>query len=113
MHVLEFGGEAVFKNRRRFQRRLRGGGEIRVDGNEGGTTKPTVDRHGRRRLVTYIKLRTQAQVDRANEINAALYGPKEERKPIGKRPFMGPALSKEIQAGTIPRMWLNSVRVTG
>ena len=77
------------KNQRRRQRRVGGAGEIRIGGFRGKATKKT--KGGQ--WVTYTKLVTQAQADRANRLNEELYGPETiGGRRIEPRPYMGPAL---------------------
>jgi hypothetical protein len=103
--TLEFGGTtAVKKNPRRRQRRVGGGGEIRIDGPLSRTTQRNKDG----KWVTYTKLATQAQADRANRLNEELYGPEYiGGKPIEPRPYMGPALRAEMP--NLPSLWANSI----
>jgi len=104
----EFGGRIVLRNRRRRVRKVGSGGEIRVGGRACRTTKPVQDRHGNTVQVTYARLRSGAQVARANELNEALYGPASYIATYPPRPFMGPALAA-VEPG-LARMWLTSVR---
>jgi hypothetical protein len=107
--VLEHGGMAKVRNVRRRKRLLGGSGEIRVnDGRSAKSTKQVACRNGTAE-VTYAKLFTAAQVDRANLLNAELYGP--EFIPgvrIEPRPYMGPAFAKE--APKLPQMWRDSIK---
>lgn len=104
--TLEYGGPSVVrKNPRRRQRKVGDGGEIRLDGPRSKTTKRTPDG----KWVTYTKLTTQAQADRANQLNEELYGPEYiGGKPIEARPYMGPALRAEMP--NLPTMWANSIQ---
>jgi hypothetical protein len=106
--TLEFGGPSVVrKNPRRRQRRPGGAGEIRIGGPLSKTTKRATDG----KWVTYAKLTTQAQADRANRLNEELYGPDYiGGKPIAARPYMGPALRAETP--NLPAIWANSINVT-
>jgi hypothetical protein len=103
--TLEYGGPAVSKkNPRRRQRRVGGAGEIRVGGFRGKTAKKT--KGGQ--WVTYTRLVTQAQADRANRLNEELYGPETIGSGrIEPRPYMGPALRAELPS--LPALWANSV----
>ena len=103
--TLEYGGPTVVKrNPRRKQRRVGDGGEIRIGGYRGATTKRTPDG----KWVTYTKLATGAQADRANRLNEELYGPEYiGGKRIEARPYMGPALRAEMPH--LPAIWANSV----
>jgi hypothetical protein len=104
--TLEFGGTVPQRrNPRRRVRALGGSGEIRLDGPPSRTTKRNRDGN----IVTYAKLETMGQVQRANELNALLYGP--EFIPeiqIEARPYMGPALEKEMP--NLPALWAGSVK---
>lgn len=114
-NTLEFGGDTVIDNS--VQRKVGDGGEIRVlsgsaasvrrdssgkflrSSQRGKEVKPGV-------RVVFAKIRTQAQADRATEINRAIFGPRKVR--VSERPFMAPALE-----GSIPKlapMWAMSVR---
>jgi hypothetical protein len=88
------------KNPRRTLRRVGDGGEVRVDGKPTNKTKLNTDG----RLVNYCRLRTGAQAERANRLNAELYGPFmiAETKTYPPRPFMQPAL--EQVAHEVPGM---------
>jgi hypothetical protein len=100
--LLEFGGRVTaVKNRRRRVRKLGGAGEIRIGGRVSATTKRDKTSG---KMVTYAKLRTAAQVARANRLNAQLFGP--ETLPavtIEPREYMGPALQKNLDY--IPQDW--------
>ena len=104
----EYGGRRVVRNPRRRVRKVGAGGEIRVGGRACRTTKPVQDRHGSTVQVTYARLRTGAQVARANRLNEQLYGPASYMATFPPRPFMGPALAA-VEPG-LPRLWLHSVR---
>lgn len=103
--VLELGGTSPgHKNPLRRIRRVGGGGEIRIDGPAGRTTKK--NRFGA--VVTYAKLRTQAQVDRANRLQEELYGPLTIGPvSIAARPYMGPALEENLPK--LPPLFAHSV----
>jgi hypothetical protein len=104
--TLEFGGHSTRqRNPRRRLRHVGAGGEIRLDGPPSKTTKRTPDG----KWVTYTKLITQAQADRANQLNEELYGPEYiGGKPIEARPYMGPALRAETP--NLPAFWANSIQ---
>ena len=104
----EFGGRIVLRNRRRRMRKVGAGGEIRVGGRACRTTKPVQNRHGNTVQVTYTRLRSGAQVARANDLNEALYGPASYVATYPPRPYMAPALAA-VEPG-LARMWLTSVR---
>lgn len=106
--ILEFGGRAAIRNKRRRIRRIGSGGEVRIGGPASSTTKPTTDQHGNTVQVTYATLSSGAMVDRANRLNEELYGPAAKVVYVGPRPFMAPALAKA--APDIPKMWARSVR---
>jgi len=98
----------VLKNPRRRVRKVGSGGEIRLGGRPCRTTRPVLDRHGATVQVTYARLRTGAQVARANRLNEQLYGPALYMATYPPRPFMGPALA-DVEPG-LARLWLQSVR---
>jgi len=104
----EFGGRVVLRNPRRRVRKVGSGGEIRIGGRACRTSRPTQDRHGNTVQVTYARLRSAAQVARANELNEALYGPAHYVATYPPRPYMGPALAA-VEPG-LARLWLSSVR---
>jgi hypothetical protein len=95
--VLEHSGLVPqHRNKRRRIRRLGGSGEIRISGT-GKNTKAVVGRDGRTFQVTYAKLTTPAQVQRANMLNELLYGPEFfKSRSQAARPFMGPAAEKNM-----------------
>ena len=105
----EFGGRVVLRNPRRRVRKVGFGGEIRIGGRPCRTTKPVQDRHGSTVQVTYVRLRSGAQVARANDLNESLYGPASYMATYAPRPYMGPALAA-VEPG-LARLWLTSVRV--
>lgn len=96
---IEFGSEKYAKNPRRRIRKLGGGGEVRVGGRVGRTSKRAVKTRVGDVMVTYAKLRTAAQVAHANAINEGLYGPWTFRVKTAPRPVMGPALEKAAEYG--------------
>ena len=104
--TLEYGGPGpVRRNPRRRHRKVGDGGEIRIGGPLSGTTKRTPEG----KWVTYTRLTTGAQAERANRLNEELYGPEYiGGKRIEARPYMGPALRAEMPA--LPTLWSNSVR---
>lgn len=91
----EYGGQGRFKNPRRRLRRVGDGGEIRVERRRKRSwrsAKRAKDTLLGPVWVVYAKLRTQAEADRANQLNTALYGPAEIPADYPPRPTMGPAL---------------------
>ena len=108
--TLEFGGRARIRNRRRRTRRVGDGGEVRVGGPVSRTTRAVQDAQGRftGQMVTYARLTTQLQADRANRINEQLYGSEFVKREIAPRPYMGPALMAETPA--LAGLWGNSVK---
>jgi hypothetical protein len=104
----EFGGTVMVRNKRRRIRRIGSAGEIRIGGRPCRSTKPVVDRQGTSVQVTYARLRSGAQVARANELNEALYGPASYVATYAPRPFIGPALA--VAAPSLPKFWAASVR---
>ena len=103
--TLEYGGPAVVhRNPRRRHRKVGDGGEIRIGGYRGKTSKRTSDGE----WVTYTRLTTAAQADRANQLNEELYGPEFiGGGRIEARPYMGPALKAEMP--NLPQLWASSV----
>ena len=91
--VLEEGGRgSKRKNPRRMQRRVGGGGEVRITKANDDQGKMAIDYKGKRKYVIYGKLRNQEQVQRAEKIQTEIYGPKIFRKGLIKsRPYMKPA----------------------
>lgn len=100
----EFGGQVTVPSRRRT-RRIGDGGEIRLASPPKG--KPVPGRPGVN--VIYTKLKTAAQVARANALNAELYQ-ESVQATYPARPYMAPALAKNV--GRIPDAWKNSVRAS-
>ena len=117
--TLEYGGRID----RRKKRSLGGSGEVEVDGRRiaadgsprrvnrgrrgGGSSMSTiVDSDGEQRSVVYAKLRTEAQVRRANDINEELYGPTSKTPVIEPRPFVGPAMTEAAPA--FPELYATS-----
>jgi hypothetical protein len=105
--TLEYGGTtAPITNPRRKHRHVGGAGEIRIGGTGSVATRQNKDG----KWVTYAKLHTQAQADRANQLNEELYGPEMvggDRR-IEPRPYMGPAFRAEMPS--LPTLWTNSIR---
>lgn len=114
--TLEFGGLLPQRpNRRRTLRRVGRVGEIRIVGAQ------TMKRYRKQRTnrtwlkknkdgvwVAYAHLKTQAEAQRANELNAQLYGPSElPPAEVKKRPSALPAL-KQVQR-EIPDIWASSI----
>lgn len=90
---LEHGGSTIRKkNARRRIRRIGDGGEIRI-----------VKGHA-----IYTRIDTAEQAERANRLNAELYGPEEISIDAKPRPFMVPALKQELPS--LPKHWHNTVR---
>lgn len=107
--VQEHGGSGARVNERRTVRELGTVGEIAIDGvrevttktgktrrfklrKAGTSTRDVVDWKGAKRRVTYARLNTPAQVERANKLNEELYGPLTfEGSTVAPRPFMAPA----------------------
>ena len=98
--ILEHGGITKReKNKRRKRRVMGGSGELRIGGPRTRTT---------RQGVTYGRLTTPRQVARANRLNEELYGPEYIGGKFQKaRPFMGPALVKEVP--NMARRWQATV----
>jgi len=105
----ESGGMTFNRNRRRRTRHIGGVGEIRLGGRPARTTRSILcTTTGQMAAATYAKLRTQAQADRANEINELLYGALWYAANFPARPFMAPALAKA--APSIPKFWATSIK---
>jgi hypothetical protein len=105
--TLEYSGRIrPHKNPRRRLRTVGSSGEIKLGGH-GVTTKKTRDWRGMTQRVTYGKLRTAAQAQRANFLNRVLYGPDKIGGNVAARPFMGPAFEAELN--DLPSIWRQSV----
>ena len=113
--TLEFGGEAVIDNS--VRRKVGDGGEVRVvSGAAAGVKRDSSGKFLRASQrgkevrpgirVVYAKIRTQAQADRATEINRSIFGPRKVR--VAERPFMAPSLEKSRPK--LQGMWAMSVR---
>lgn len=96
--TLEHGGTiARHANLRRRERNIGDGGEIELDGPPSRSTKAVRAWNGKVYAVTYVRIRSAAQARRANNLNAALYGPEYfAAKDVGARPYMQPAFEKEL-----------------
>ena len=92
------------RNKRRALRKVGHGGEIAI-GAAARWRGANTNADGI--PVVYIKLRTQAQADRANRLNEQLYGPLYRIAYIDPRPFMGPALA-QVQP-SLSSLWANSI----
>lgn len=112
-NVQEFGGASVIKNPRRKIRKIGDGGEVRLGGKAGKTSKRVGgiktfgNANNKTFIVTYAKIKNQKMADRANRIQDYLYGPIEKTVTVAPHPFMAPAL-----AGASPKlapMWRNAV----
>ena len=105
--VLEHGGWAQVKSLRK--RRVVGkSGEIRIGGRRSKTTRTIILPNNTRVQVTFAKLETGAQADRANQLNEQIYGPDRVRMIwVEPRPYMEPAKQKEL--GMLDRLWKNSL----
>ena len=96
-NMLEFGANVSGRrNPRRKIRKLGDGGEIRIGGRVGPTTKPNRDFRGRVQSITYAKLRTPGQVSEANRLNEQLYGPEVFNYSLAARPFVKPGFDKTV-----------------
>lgn len=118
--TMEFGGTVKGRDARTV-RRVGGSGEIRADfgmtgrdakgrysSSGGRSTKVVRTSTGQRARVTYAKLKTAKQADRANRINNELYRPTAAAVPVAARPFMAPAMRSV--APELPSHWKNTVR---
>ena len=109
--IMEHGGTAKIRNRRRMMRRIGGSGEIGIglfDKNASRSTTLVPNTLLGTAPVTYARLTTRAQAARANRLNEMLYGPAVKRVTVTARPFMGPALVKESEK--MAALWANSVK---
>lgn len=113
-HEIEFGSTSTGINLRRVVRKLGDGGEIAIVTGEAASTERRRNKQGRfvtgpqapgkvalntrlgNVLVRYAKLRTAAQVARANRLNEELYGPERIRTRTAPRPVMAPAFQKAL-----------------
>jgi len=113
--ILEYGGRvSQFTNTRRKKRKLGDAAEIAIGGKgarNDATTKIITDWKGRRKRVTYTRLKTAAMVAKANRLNEELYGPDKFTFgiPVAERPYMRPAF--EAEKTKLPELWQDSVRV--
>lgn len=103
----EFGGSRRGRNPRRRLRRVGGGGEVRIGGRRSATSSYATDRRGRTVLVTYARLRTPEEARRANRLNRRLYGPLRLRRRYEPRPYMRPAMLRQLSA--ITEAWRDAV----
>jgi hypothetical protein len=101
--ALEYGGYVRSRLARKIHRRIGSGGEIRFDGPTCRTTKR--NRFGAN--VTYIKIRTQSQADRANQLQSQLYD-SAGMVQIAARPYMHPAF--DLNKSKLPALWANSIK---
>jgi hypothetical protein len=118
IHEKGFSGSRLLRNRRRRKRRLGGVGEIRLG--QKTTTTYADSPHGSAEIkitdtstvATYAKLRTLAQVARANRLNEELYGAMYKVTAVNypARPYMRPAL--DAVKPMLPDFWGTSVNVT-
>ena len=91
--AIEFGEKKTQRNPRRRLRKVGGAGEIRIDGRKSRTNKIAPRTLRGSVAVTYAKLKTQAQADRANQLNQELYGDERQTFETAERPVIGPALA--------------------
>ena len=95
-HQIEFGSHGLVKNIRRTQRHLGGVGEVRIGGKQSRASKIAPSTRIGSVLVTYAPLRNAAMVERANRLNAELYGPDQVPANTAARPVMSPAFDAGI-----------------
>lgn len=95
-HQIEFGSQGLMPNARRTKRHLGGVGEIRIGGKTSRASKQAANTRIGSVLVTYAALRNAAMVDRANRLNAELYGPDQVPANTAARPVMAPAFSAGV-----------------
>ena len=104
--VLEYGGQAP---RRRTPAGASGSWAAPAKSASTGQRLARRKKNRDGKLVTYARLQTTDQVDRANRLNEELYGPEfVGGNRIEARPYMGPALQKEMPS--LPALWANSIR---
>lgn len=114
--IQEFGDTVTHPNSRRTLRTLGRPGEIRILGNDrasrrivrryrkaGATPKWLSQVKGSKLYAAYAKLKTPAQVRRANELNAQLYGPDDVTATVAARPYMKPAADANLKR--LPAIW--------
>jgi hypothetical protein len=122
--TLEFGGNNTTNvyawSAARF-RRVGDGGEIRYGADvprPGKTTKNTATVRGNE-VVTYIKLRTQSQANRANRINRFLHLPPGASPPppdgkiktrVAARPYVRPTLREFAQSGKASELLAKAIQ---
>lgn len=122
--LLEFGGtrtSSVYAWSAARFRRVGDGGEIRYGSDvprPGRTAKNTATIHGNE-VVTYIKVRTQRQADRANRINRHLHLPPGVPQPppdgevktrVAARPYVRPAVRQFAQSGKASELLAKAIR---
>jgi hypothetical protein len=105
--ILEHGGPAKIRNRRRMRRLVGGPGEIAIGLAGGRSTKLAYNTLLGTAPVTYVRLTTPAQAKRSNRLNELLYGPAMKRVNVAARPFMAPALM--IESKQMAALWANSL----
>jgi len=105
--TLEYGGWVKTTNTRRTKRRVGDAAEIRIGGRQSVSTKAMQDWQGRRRRVTYARLRTEEQARRANQLNEQLYGPTTLAGAVEPRPYMHPAYDSQKPA--LEGMWRDAI----
>ena len=115
IHEMGYHGSRLLRNRRRRKRRLGRVGEIRLGTRT--TTRYADSPHGNGEIkitdtstvAVYAKLRTPAQVARANRLNEELYGAMYKVTAVNypARPYMRPAL--EAVKPMLPDFWATSV----
>lgn len=105
--IQEFGGTTKIKNARRKIRKIGDGGEFRIGGKPGKTTKTIAGLNGVTYFVTYGKIKTDEQARRANQLNEFIYGPMFRTVKVAPHPFMAPAL-KKVEPDLAP-MWKNAI----
>jgi len=106
--TLEYGGRTIWHNPLWNPSRLGGFGPIAIAPEGGQGTVATSNLQGGTTPVRLAPLQTQAQVDRANEINAKIKGPAKKNITLAARPYMAPALASE--APKFANVWKDALQ---
>ena len=106
----EFGGRVTVRNRMRKVRKLGQVGEIRAPMGDSPTGEEVALRQPNLAGVVFARLRTPAQVARANRLNEQLYGPMTYVGHYRPRPYMRPAL--EVARPRMGELWNEAVRTS-
>lgn len=108
--LMEHGGPWSGPNPRRRPRHVGSGAPVRLLGSPGrGKTTRKVRGDEKNRHAVYARLRSAAQVRRAEEIETQLYGPMQLKVTIAARPYMSAAAA--ATAAQRDRIWADSIRL--